>query len=768
IAQKPTTGDTISTASPNQWGYGGTRGTDTEDFYTVNLATYAGCLNWSFSISDELTTEDTTQAMSPEFNPDKNEHFPVFLLEIEVPKTGTFVPVLKYRKLNASSAVEVFLVKNDKAGELLTGGAAIKYAREAKSADRLGTVDMYTAGEEISGCRKAFPERKVEAGTYYLVFVANGFDGIPEWTSSIMKYISRNRFEAFSLEPVATGAEAEYKFTTDVAGKTSGQSYRSINEIKTDTVNVELSDDYEYVSSSGEKDGQNVAVNRQTIESGGYIKFNYKTATATSAYLALQISVPHPGKYNVTVDGRKNPKTGYSSGTLFGGDGSFYITEKEESFDKNTVCTEQNKVGEFKFYSEKENTSAIETIGPFDAESAGDYWLVLDLSSDSGAATAVTAANKTATYYEARINSISLTNLGLTDAQIAAAAARVVDPENAASNSVSLDDESAEIKVLTSTVAADEGTLVSELCRNAAVGSAQSITAPETSNREFLYWTSGIGTDRKIVCETEKYDFTAQKGITYLTAVYRDTTSDYVSVVFLNGNGELISRSDATYKEGNTIYIEALPSLTGFGTASGWQLAGTENVYKTDSTVTATGKAMIFVAQYEEEDTIDITVSGGTMVVEDEKAAPAYGDKVTVTAPSREGGSGYNVFAYWTKTVNDGEAEIVSLDKEYSFSAWEDCTLTAVYTEQQIEPLAESVRKILLGTMNGNVNIAEFIGCDDAIERGILYGEGTPTVDNWSNKISMATEKSALSVINNSGKNARAYAIFENGVTYSE
>ncbi len=70
--------------------------------------------------------------------------------------------------------------------------------------------------------------------------------------------------------------------------------------------------------------------------------------------------------------------------------------------------------------------------------------------------------------------------------------------------------------------------------------------------------------------------------------------------------------------------------------------------------------------------------------------------------------------------------------------------------------------------MNGNVNIAEFIGCENAIERGIVYGEGTPTVDSWSNKISMATDKNALSVINNSGKNARAYAIFEGGVIYSE
>lgn len=775
IAQTPTADDTNTAVSPNKWGYGGTRGTITEDFYSVNLATYAGYLNWSFSISDELTTEDTAQAMSPEFNPDKVERFPVFLLEINVPNTGMFVPVLEYRKLNSSSTVEVFLVKNDEAGEPLTGDAAIKYAREAAPEDRLGTVDMHTARGEISGCRKAFPERKVEAGTYYLVFVANGFDGTPEWTSSIKKYIARNRFESFRLEPIATEAKVKYAFNTDVVGiDRNGIKYidpTTVSNVKysgidKDAVNTTKSDDYEFEAIG--------SFNRKTVEKT-HLRLNYKPQQNKTPWLALQISVPHPGKYSMTVDGWNFPKAGYSNGstknTWFGADAFFYIIPAEGTFNRDVLCTEQTKVGYYKFYGhgDAENQSVSEQIGTFNAEVSGEYWLVIDLGHANGAENAVKAAGYAATIYGARINSISLTNLGLTDAQIAAAAARVVNPENAASNDVTLDNESAEIKVLTSTVAADEGTLVSELCRNAAVGSAQSITAPEIPDREFLYWTSGIGTDRKIVCETEKYDFAAQKGIAYLTAVYRDMTSDYVSVIFLNGNGELISRSDATYKEGNTINIEALPSLTGFGQASGWQLAGTENVYTTENTVTATGKVMVFVAQYANEETsFEIIVNGGTMEVEDGKTAPAYGDKVTVTAPSREGGSGYNVFAYWKKTVNGREAEIVSLDKEYSFNAWEDCVLTAVYTEQQIEPLAAFVRKILLGTMNENANIAEFIGCDGAIERGIIYGEGTPTVDNWSNKISMTTTKNTFSVINNSGKNARAYAIFENEVIYSE
>ncbi|MBE6964491.1 MAG: hypothetical protein E7441_00460 [Ruminococcaceae bacterium] len=767
IGNKPEAEDTIETVSPNKWGYGGTRGTETEDFYSVNLATYAGYLNWSFSISDELTEEDTTQAMAPEFNPDKVERFPVFLLEINVPNTGMFVPVLEYRKLNSSSTVEVFLVKNDEAGEPLTGDAAIKYAREAVPADRLGTVDMHTTGNEISGCRKAFPERKVEAGTYYLVFVANGFDGTPEWTNSIKKYISRNRFESFRLEPVATGAVAKYVFNTAVTGTESGQVYKFISNVAGDTVDTAQSDDYEYEAMG--------KFNRYTVENT-HLRLNYKPAdTSYKPWVALQISVPYPGKYSVTVDGWNFPKDGYSNGstknTWFGADAFFYIIPAEGTFNKAVLCAEQTKVGHYKFYGhgDAEDQSVPEQIGTFNAEVPGEYWLVIDLGHANGAENAVEAAGYTAAIYGARINSISLTNLGLTDAQIAAASARVVNPENAASNDVTLGNESAEIKVLTSTVAADEGALVNDLCSNAAVGSAQSVTAPVIEKREFLYWTSGIGTDRKIVCETEKYDFTAQKGVTYLTAVYRDMTSDYVSVIFLNGNGELISRSDATYKEGNTIDIETLPTLTGFGAASGWQLAGTKALYTPSDEVIAAGKVMVFVAQYANEETsIDITVNGGTMEVENGKTAPAYGDKVTVTAPSREGGSGYNVFAYWTKTVNDGEAAIVSLDKEYSFNAWEDCTLTAVYTEQQIEPLVASVRKILLGTMNNNINIAEFIGCDGAIERGILYGEGTPTVDNWSNKISMTTANNALSVINNSGKNARAYAIFENAVIYSE
>ncbi|MBQ6698542.1 MAG: hypothetical protein IJP38_09000 [Oscillospiraceae bacterium] len=758
------------------WGYIGRR-TNTETIgYSRNLTANDNHIRWSFDMSSAgyaTQTEATANAVYPEFNPDSTDNFPVFMLEIKVEKGGAFFPVLEYAPQASSAIVEVFLIKNE-TGKSYSDDALESFLRNADPATRLGVVDLCSKAGDATEHR--FPSVELDDNsTYYLAFVANGINknASPEWHKTAKCIYSENHLTGFRLDAVATGAAATYNFTWEAWGLSTNTNFNQL----TTTLNSDKSDTYAY-EKYNYRNALAIAEN--------YLNFNYtaeqrNTNTSnnvvTYPYVAIKISVPHAGKYSVGLNG----KNVYNSRGTYGADAKIYVLPASGTFAKD-LCTDQNYIGEYHFYNttnpNKSTTDRdTETLkNTFDADVAGDYWLVIELRDDMGAKTAAESvfgnaegATGGVKNYSAWIRSISITNLGLTDAELAKAP-QSVDPKNAASNDVTLGNESAEIKVLTSTVAENEGTIVSELCKNAAVGSAQSITAPAIDeNREFLYWTSGIGTDRKIVCETEKYDFTAQKGVTYLTAVYRDMTSDYVSVIFLNGNGELISRSDATYKEGNTVTIEALPTLTGFGTASGWQLAGTENVYTADSTVTATGKAMVFVAQYENEETsIDITVNGGTMVVENKKEKPAYGDNVTVTAPSREDGSGYNVFAYWTKTVNGGAAQIVSLEKEYSFSAWENCTLTAVYTERQIEPLAESVRKILLGTMNGNVNIAEFIGCEDAIERGIVYGEGTPTIDSWSNKISMATDKNALSVINNSGKNARAYAIFEGGVIYSE
>ena len=102
------------------------------------------------------------------------------------------------------------------------------------------------------------------------------------------------------------------------------------------------------------------------------------------------------------------------------------------------------------------------------------------------------------------------------------------------------------------------------------------------------------------------------------------------------------------------------------------------------------------------------------MSIENGKEAAQFGDKITVTAPLRKDNT--KLFNYWKK----GD-EIVSFDKTYEFCAWEDCTLTAIYSDYV--PVAETVRKIILGSI-GDTYVAEFIGFDgdDVLERGIAFG----------------------------------------------
>ena len=574
---------TVTTASPGKWGLAGIRGNETGVWtYKRNFSTYQDRIQWSFDLSEagyENASAALAAAKYPTFNPDSTGEFPAFMLALEVTTGGTFYPVLEFVPDASSSVVEVFLVKGEESKQY-SDGKCTEYIRNIDPATRLGSVDLSTAAQG-QATEVQFPAVTLDGNSvYFLVVAANGYGkGTPTWHTNGLIY-SNHKFTGFRLDAVATGAAATYNFTWDAWGlgaKTALDEVSDLNSDKSDTYAYEK---YNYR-------------NNLTIYKD-YLTFNYKVAqrddntsdnVVTYPYVAIKISVPHAGKYSVGLNGYN---VFNNTNKIYGSDAQIYVLPANGTFAKS-LCTDKNYIGEYHFYtsSSPKSTSArsTETLeNTFDADIAGDYWLVIELRDDMGARTAADsvfgAASGTegATYYSANISSITLTNLGLTDAELAKAP-QSVDPENAASNDVTLGNESAEIKVLTSTVAENEGTIVSELCTKTAVGSAQSITAPAIDeNREFLYWTNGIGTDRKIVCETEKYDFTAQKGVTYLTAVYRDITSDYVSVIFLNGNGELISRSDATYKEGNTVTIEALPTLTGFGTASGWQLAGTENV----------------------------------------------------------------------------------------------------------------------------------------------------------------------------------------------
>lgn len=261
--------------------------------------------------------------------------------------------------------------------------------------------------------------------------------------------------------------------------------------------------------------------------------------------------------------------------------------------------------------------------------------------------------------------------------------------------------------------------------RTITLGETVSVSAPKSVTKgdktyNFLYWAKGATDKKQIVSYNSSFTYKAYAEANNLIAVYKEKGAESTKKEYYNANGQLLESG------------EALPSLPGYGKAIGWQNAGNG----------------VFVAEYAPlEKDIEITVNG-------EKESYAYGDTVTCEADAPEG----KVFMYWTK--ND---EIVSTESTYTFSAWKNATVTAVYGDEA-PSLGKTMRKIVLDTLaSGDYTavMAEFIGFSDAVEKGIIFG---------GKKIPMLTDKSQFTLTNDT-ENAvtvTGYAIINDNGTLKE
>ena len=289
---------------------------------------------------------------------------------------------------------------------------------------------------------------------------------------------------------------------------------------------------------------------------------------------------------------------------------------------------------------------------------------------------------------------------------------------------------------------------------SASRGDDVEVTASTVEGYEFLYWGKGLGTEHSIVSTDPTYTVKATSGGTWLYAYYKKTDSTAVSVLFLDSNGDEITKS--MVESGSEIEAPATPSAPGAPQFLGWKMPGDENTYSAEEVaeLTATGDKMVFVAQFAPaEEKADITVTeNGTPHAKNYY----YGEPVSVTA---EATSGTKNFAYWKK----GD-EVVSFDRNYTFRAWESCTLTAVYLDTV--PDAGTLRKIII-----KGNVAEFIGLDTGVaEKGIIFRDTDATavtLGNATHKIAMTTTGNHLSFNNdltgNGATNFMGYAILTNG-----
>lgn len=274
------------------------------------------------------------------------------------------------------------------------------------------------------------------------------------------------------------------------------------------------------------------------------------------------------------------------------------------------------------------------------------------------------------------------------------------------------------------------------------------------NNYEFMYWEKGLGTERRVVSDTAEYTLKAVSGATHLTAVYKSKESTTVPVIFFNGNGDELSK--ATLNVGDVVSAPSSPSISGGAQFLGWKLEGKDVIYTSEqvNAITASGDRMIFVAQFaDDEAKKDITITVNGVALADKKY---YGEEITVTADAT---SNDKTFAYWKK----GD-EIVSFETTYTFKAWENCTLTAVYSATA-PSVTDALKKIIVSG-----GMAEFIGLDNAIEKGVIFrdtDDTTVTLGNATHGVAMMTDGNQLAFENDltgvGATNYIGYAILSDG-----
>lgn len=255
--------------------------------------------------------------------------------------------------------------------------------------------------------------------------------------------------------------------------------------------------------------------------------------------------------------------------------------------------------------------------------------------------------------------------------------------------------------------------------------------AKDKKGNTFLYWAKGLqsGAGKKVLSTVrENYKFKPSNGVNYIIAVYGKPSDEYTPKYF-NANGQPLA-------DGNT-----LPSMPGFGTAKGFKDCGFG----------------VHIAEYDPADEVTYTITEnnhGTV----NTYSKEFGDEISVTANDASAGE---YFRFWKKKAADGSVEIVSFDKEYTFYAFENCEVTAVYSAYESATsqgtLAANFRKIILTNLGGNQYMAEFIGFSDAVEKGIAIG---------TNRIAMTTDKTQFTLDAETTEGVNGYAIGSDGKVY--
>ncbi len=268
----------------------------------------------------------------------------------------------------------------------------------------------------------------------------------------------------------------------------------------------------------------------------------------------------------------------------------------------------------------------------------------------------------------------------------------------------------------------------------ANLGEICTVEAPAAEDGyRFLYWAKGMTTEQKqIVSYNESYSFIPTVENTYLIAVYEPISgeNEVNKAEFYNANGQLI----ATLTESGK--APELPELAGYNAAKGWALYGTNDVIAEGADVEVSG-TKIYVAKF-----------GDPKLIKVNGKEVAYGDKVSFTADPQIG----QIFKAWKK-----DDVIVSTSETYEFRAWKDCKVEAVYVTEGFTFTGKAMKILIDSFAAGDKDavMAEFIGFEDAVEKGIMLG---------SKRFAMTTGASQFTIVNDiSATEVSGYAIFKDG-----
>ena len=585
---------------------------------------------------------------------------------------------------------------------------------------------------------------------------------------------------ALNVDKIPEAGFSNNSYTTEVirTGKTTLDNISLVNwkyKLKNeaykdqDIMNLQKTAPYAIEATNGKIAG----VYSGAFESPGYagtVKIaNYSNASTERPHVAVRVNIPYSGKYRLAVaDGQANAAYDPFMQVYFGEAQATYAPANVDAWltankflgwfsSSNWGTATDIKSGAMFSSSMQASEKGTNDTSTFvknyavdgftvDVPTAGEYWVVLNACADSLTLNNASLSNA-GIYQHLRFSSITLTPLpgemGAEEAAIAAVA-NTMTKDIAEESEHSLSDK-AVVNVLTTTVNSNNDTSIHTVTPYTTTRGAElTIEAPKYDDYTFLYWTKGIGADRRVVSDSESYTLTAPAGGTYLTAVYKAKDDAQTSVVFFDASGNELSRT--LYDEGEAIVFPSVPSLTDH-TFEGWALAGQTG---TVENATATGNQMIFVAQFSEEPTgksVAIKVNGVATNY-------AYGSLVEVSATERKNGNGSDVFLYWTK-----DNEIVSFDKNYSFLAAENCGLEAVYGAYK-PSITDSLRRIIISE-----SFAEFIGLDAAKEKGVLFNKngGEVSLETATHKIAVKNGGNQLKFENDltSVASAIGYAIMD-------